>query len=142
MKPLHGLQPPTFCVDGPPKCLTTDMHLHRNQMPTSYAVLQRLFLMCVHGLQAESHDMVPAPTEAGDAVAKAEHVLEDLQRQASSNVRRHSRSFSEPNLAMRLQQPAASSGQVHARDSSEDEEDEDDTFAEEAEVHFLPIPVG
>lgn len=75
--------------------------------------------------------MAPAPTEEGDAIAKVEEVLADLEEQASLGAKRHSRSFSEPNLAAQVIKKQLMQAQATpaARDQSSEEEEDDDTFA-------------
>lgn len=65
--------------------------------------------------------MAPAPTEEGDAIAKVEEVLADLEEQARLS-KRHSRSFSEPNLAAKVikQQLQAAARSAAQDNSSED----------------------
>ena len=83
--------------------------------------------------------MAPAPTEEGDAIAKVEEALADLEEQA---VRRHSRSFSEPNLATQLQQRLLRQQQRAQPDSlakpqSSDDEDAVDSPANAAVTFWL-----
>ena len=66
--------------------------------------------------------MAPAPTEEGDAIAKVEEVLADLEEQAELGARRHSRSFSEPNLAARLSEQALRTQKPADRSSDEDDD--------------------
>ena len=70
--------------------------------------------------------MAPAPTEEGDAIAKVEEVLADLEEQAMLGQRRHSRSFSEPNLAAKVLQQRIQ----EVRDPSETQHssEEEDSF--------------
>lgn len=69
--------------------------------------------------------MAPAPTEEGDAIARVEEVLADLEEQAMLH-KRHSRSFSEPNLAAKVikQQLQAAAEPAAQEHSSEEDEDQ------------------
>lgn len=79
-------------------------------------------------LQAGSFEMAPAPTEEGDALANVDEALADLEEAGEQGPRRHSRSFSEPNLvAHALQQQAYQQAKPleasrHQESSEEDEE--------------------
>lgn len=77
--------------------------------------------------QAETSSIAPAPTEEGDAIARVEEVLADLEEQALG-AKRHSRSFSEPNLAAKVikQQLAQAQAPPAAQEHSSEE---DDTFS-------------
>ena len=80
--------------------------------------------------------MAPAPTEEGDAIAKVEEVLADLEEQAELGARRHSRSFSEPNLAARLSEQALRTQKP--ADHSSDEDDDYYTRVFELALRILP----
>ena len=79
-------------------------------------------------LQGDAFSIAPAPTEEGDAIAQVEEVLADLEEQAQLGAKRHSRSFSEPNLAAKVikQQLAQAQAPPEAQEHSSEE---DDTFS-------------
>lgn len=69
--------------------------------------------------------MAPAPTEEGDAIARVEEVLADMEEQAMLGQRRHSRSFSEPNLAAKVLQQRVHATQEPSPDGGHSSEEED-----------------
>ena len=80
--------------------------------------------------------MAPAPTEEGDAIARVEEVLADLEEQAMLGAKRHSRSFSEPNLAAKVvKQQLQAAAKPAAQDQSSEE---DDTFPSHRVGHRCP----
>lgn len=79
-------------------------------------------------LQGDTFSIAPAPTEEGDAIARVEEVLADLEEQALLGAKRHSRSFSEPNLAAKVIKQQLQQAQAPPA-AQEHSSEEDDTFS-------------